>query len=103
MKRLILAGLAALSLTACASLNVAQTAEKIDTDASAAYIAVATAGNTYTLANPSAAAIAQAIELRAWSLYAAEHKVYQSGAVGDITALLALEQCVQTKGITACL
>jgi hypothetical protein len=99
----ILALCAALALGACASLNISQTAEKVDTDASAAYIAVASGVNTYIAANPSQAAAGQALELKAWSYYAAEHAVYKSGGVGDITALVALVQCIQTKGVGACL
>ena len=105
MRGVILAALAALSLAACATTatTVTQTAEKIDTDASAAYVAIATGANAYIAANPAASASAQALELKAWGLYAQEHAVYKSGAVGDITTLLAIAQCVQAKGVAACL
>ena len=79
---------ATLALGACAGLNVSQTAEKVDTDALAAYTAISTAAAAYAQANPSGAAGATALTAKAWGYVATEHAVYKSGGVGDITALL---------------
>lgn len=93
MTRTITAVALSLALGACATFtgsSPAQVAEKVDTDAILAYTAIASSVNAYEAKAGADKAKAESIRTEAWSLLAAEHAVYKSGAVGDITALEAL-------------
>lgn len=80
-------------MAACASTTattISQGMEKVDTDAALAYAAVATSVNAAETARPAGMVADEALKLKAWNLFAAEHKAYLLGQSVDISALLAL-------------
>ena len=90
MKRLIIIGIAALSLTACASTNLTQTAEKADIAASDAYVAIATSLNAYEATVGANVPAAEALKLKAWQALSTERQVYAAAGTVDLTALTAI-------------
>ncbi len=80
-------------LASCAtatSTTIAQGMEKADTDAATAYATIASLANAAEVAHPSGIANDEAIKVKAWNIFVAEHKAYQLGQTFDISGLLAL-------------
>ena len=75
----------ALSLAACAHTNLKQDAEKADTSANLAYVAIATTINAYETAHPEGAKAAEALKLKAWEALLIERQAYLAGQTIDLT------------------
>ena len=91
MKRLIAAALAAVCLSGCALTGglkgLHADAERADTDASLAYVGIASGLNAYEAA-PSASAAdkasAEALKRKAWEALGAVHAAYAAGQAIDL-------------------
>ena len=77
-------------LAGCATANLKMDAEKADTEASNAYVAIATTLNAYEAAHPDGTAQAEALKLKAWQALAAERQAYAAGQTVDLTPLTAI-------------
>ena len=95
MKRLVAVAMV-LSLAACGS-NPKMLAEKADTDASLAYVTVATMVNTYEARPGADVAKGEALKLEAWKALVIERQAYALTGTVDLTALTAL--VTKAKGL----
>ena len=76
-----------LAIAGCATMNLKMDAEKGDTEASNAYVAIATTLNAYETAHPSNVAQAEALKMRAWQALVIERQAYAAGKAVDLTPL----------------
>ena len=97
MKRLIAVACAAVLLSSCAATGGLKgfhaDAERADTDASLAYVAVASAVNAYEASpgvSPASRFSAEAIKVKAWAALGDVHAAYAAGQAIDLAPLQAL-------------
>lgn len=95
MRYILLIG-AALCLAACGTTGsstvttVAQTSEKVDTEAADIYVAIATYENADEAATPANVTKDEAFKLKAWQDYSLVHTAYLAGTVLTDVALATL-------------
>lgn len=91
------AAVAALSVAACSSVGTpAQVAEKADTAASDAYVAIASSLNSYEQVPGANVAAAEALKLKAWQALLAERQTYATTGQVVLTAITAIVADVHT-------
>ena len=90
--------LCALALAACATSMVKQDAEKADTAASDAYVAIATSLNAYEGVAGANVAAAEGLKLKAWRALMTERQVYATAGTVDMSALAAI--AAQAQALT---
>jgi hypothetical protein len=102
MKRLLIAGALALALSGCALTGGVKgfhaDAERADTDASLAYVGIASAVDAYKAAPGTDAgqdANAEVLKRRAWEVLKGIHVAYAAGQAIDLTPLQDLARQVQ--------
>ena len=89
LSRVFMAGAVALTIVGCGS-NPKMLAEKADTDASLAYVTVATVVNTYESRPDADMAKGEALKLEAWKALVIERQAYALTGTVDLTALTVL-------------
>jgi len=96
VKRAALALCGLLALGACAHQSPAQIAEVADTEASDAYVGIATSLNAYEQVPGANVAAAEALKLKAWRALLAERQTYATTGQVVLTAITAIVADVHT-------
>jgi predicted outer membrane protein len=91
-----LAAVAALSVAGCAHQSPSQIAEVGDTEASDAYVGIATSLNAYEQVPGANVAAAEALKLKAWQALLAERQTYATTGQVVLTAISAIVADVHT-------